>query len=140
MWRRYFALSGQTDKAGFSKCHKGVIKSHGRGELHSLERIIACNQVRFKKPRKGIVLRPERNQAKISLKLVVDAEFTGNKDTRKSIMGRVIYLNKTPIGWNSKGQESITLSSTEAEYVSNVYRDVSNVHQDESQPTNGSFD
>ena len=32
-------------------------------------------------------------------------------------MGRVIYLNETPIGWNSKGQGSVTLSSTEAEYV-----------------------
>ena len=67
---------------------------------------------------KGIVLRPKMNQANISLKLVVDAEFAGNKDTRKSIMGRVIYLNETPIGWNSKGQRSLTLSSTEAEYVS----------------------
>ena len=32
-------------------------------------------------------------------------------------MGQVIYLNGTPIGWNSKGQGSVTLSSTEAEYV-----------------------
>ena len=33
-------------------------------------------------------------------------------------MGRVIYLNETVIGWNSKGQGSVTLSTTEAEYVS----------------------
>ena len=72
----------------------------------------------LKTQEKGIVLRPERNQANISLKLIVDAEFAGNKDTRKSIMGRVIYLNEAPIGWNSKGQGSVTLSSTEAEYVS----------------------
>ena len=30
----------------------------------------------------------------------------------------MIYLNEAPIGWNSKGQGSMTLSSTEAEYVS----------------------
>ena len=72
----------------------------------------------LKTQEKGIVLKPEKNQANISLKLVVDAEFAGNKDTRKSIMGRVIYLNETPIEWNSKGQGSVTLSSTEAEYVS----------------------
>ena len=54
----------------------------------------------LKSQEKGIVLRPERNQENISLKLVVDAEFAGNKDTRKSIMGRMIYLNETPIGWN----------------------------------------
>ena len=72
----------------------------------------------LKTQEKGIVLRPEKNQGNISLKLIVDAEFAENNDTRKSIMGRVIYLNETPIGWNSKGQGSVTLSSTEAEYVS----------------------
>ena len=41
----------------------------------------------LKSQEKGIVLKPEKNQANISLKLVVDAEFAGNKDTRKSIMG-----------------------------------------------------
>ena len=29
-----------------------------------------------------------------------------------------MYLNDTPIGWNSKSQSCVTLSSTEAEYVS----------------------
>ena len=72
----------------------------------------------LKSQEKGIVLRPEKNRAKIKLKLVVDAEFAGDKDTRKSIMGRVIYLNGTVIGWNSKGQGSVTLSTTEANYVS----------------------
>ena len=49
---------------------------------------------------------------------MVDAEFAGDQDTRKSIMGRVIYLNGTPIGWHSKSMSSVTLLSTEAEYVS----------------------
>ena len=33
-------------------------------------------------------------------------------------MGRIIFLNRVPIGWNSKAMKSVTLSSTEAEYVS----------------------
>ena len=33
-------------------------------------------------------------------------------------MGRIIYLNGTPIGWNSKSMSSVTLLSTEVEYVS----------------------
>ena len=33
-------------------------------------------------------------------------------------MGRVIYLNDSPVGWNSKAMSGVTLSSTESEYVS----------------------
>ena len=33
-------------------------------------------------------------------------------------MGGIVYLNDTPIGWNSKKMTGVTLSSTEAEYVS----------------------
>ena len=48
----------------------------------------------------------------------MDAEFAGDQDNRRSIMGRVIYLNNAPIGWNSKAMSGVTLSSTEAKYVS----------------------
>ena len=72
----------------------------------------------LKSQEKGIVLRPDRKSATLDLKIMVDAEFAGDQDSRKSIMGRVIYLNRTPIGWNSKSMSSVTLSSTEAEYIS----------------------
>ena len=71
----------------------------------------------LKSQEKGILLKPDRKSANLDLKIMVDAEFAGDQDTRKSIMGRVIYLNRTPIGWNSKSMSSVTLSSTEAEYV-----------------------
>ena len=47
----------------------------------------------------------------------MDAEFARDQDNCKSIMGRVIYLNDVPIGWNSKAMSGVTLSSVEAEYV-----------------------
>ena len=72
----------------------------------------------LKSQEKGIVLRPNRKSANLDLKIMVDTEFAGDQDSRKSIMGRVIYLNRTPIGWNLKSMSSVTLSSTEAEYVS----------------------
>ena len=47
----------------------------------------------------------------------LDSDFVGDQDTRRSVSGFVIYLNDAPINWRSKSQKSVTLSSTEAEYV-----------------------
>ena len=54
----------------------------------------------------------------LNLKIFVDAEFAGDQDNCRSIMGRVIYLNDAPIGWNSKAMSGVTLFSTKAECVS----------------------
>ena len=40
-----------------------------------------------------------------------------DQDNRKSVTGYLIYVNGSLIMWKSKMQESVTLSSTEAEYV-----------------------
>ena len=66
----------------------------------------------------GIVLAPDRKVVKLDLKIMVDAEFAGDQDNQKSIMGRIIYLNEVPIRWNSKAMSGVTLSSTLVEYVS----------------------
>ena len=71
----------------------------------------------LKTKEKGLVLKPN-NSATLQLKIYVDAEFAGDADNRQSIMGRVIYLNNSPVGWNSKAMSGVTLSSTESEYVS----------------------
>ena len=68
--------------------------------------------------KKGIVLKPDAKLVKLDLKIMVDAEFAGDQDNRKSIVGRIIYLNNEPIGWNPKAMSGVSLSSTEAEYVS----------------------
>ena len=46
----------------------------------------------------GIVLAPDRKEVKLDLKIMVDAEFAGDQVSQKSIMGRITYLNGTPIG------------------------------------------
>jgi hypothetical protein len=51
------------------------------------------------------------------LEVFSDSDYCGDKDTRRSVYGYVIYCNGSPIAWRSKGQKSVTLSSTEAEYV-----------------------
>ena len=46
-----------------------------------------------------------------------DSDFAGDKDTRISVTGFCIYIGKCLVSWRSRGQKSVTLSSTEAEYV-----------------------
>ena len=46
-----------------------------------------------------------------------DSDWAGDKDTRISVSGYVIFLLGVPVSWKSKGQRSVTLSSSEAELV-----------------------
>ncbi|UYV81278.1 hypothetical protein LAZ67_20000641 [Cordylochernes scorpioides] len=47
----------------------------------------------------------------------VDADWGGNLVDRKSHTGIVYFLARGPIAWESKKQETVTLSSTESEYI-----------------------
>jgi hypothetical protein len=60
-----------------------------------------------------------------------DSDYSGDKDTRRSVSGYVIYCNGSPVAWRSKGQKSVTLPSTEVEYVavSEAVREVKFVYQ-----------
>ena len=64
------------------------------------------------------MLNPDKKSVILNLNFFVDAEFARDQDNRRSIMGRIIYLNDTPIGWNSKATSGVTLSSAEADHVS----------------------
>jgi len=60
-----------------------------------------------------------------------DSDFARDKETRVSIAGFIIYLLGVPISWKSKGMRSVTLSSSEAEYValSEAAKEVKFVYQ-----------
>ena len=62
----------------------------------------------------GLKIDPEPNENeklnKWNLKVYTDSDYAGDKDTR-------IFLLNVPILWRSKAQRSVTLSSSEAEYV-----------------------
>ena len=51
-------------------------------------------------------------------KLIVysDSDWAGDKDTRHSVGGYIMYLAGVPILWKSKIQRTVSLSSAEAEY------------------------
>ena len=46
-----------------------------------------------------------------------DSDYAGDPETRVSIAGFLLYFMGVPISWKSKGMKSVTLSSTEAEFV-----------------------
>lgn len=46
-----------------------------------------------------------------------DADFAGDKETRKSTSGFVIKLGNAPVVWGSQKQRCVALSTTESEYV-----------------------
>ena len=51
------------------------------------------------------------------LEALCDSDFAGDKEKRISVTGYVVYFMGVPIAWKSRGQKSVVLSSTEAEYV-----------------------
>ena len=54
----------------------------------------------------------------LELWLHCDASWADDPQTQKTTAGHIIYVGKSPIKWMSKQQNLVTLSTTEAEYVS----------------------
>ena len=46
-----------------------------------------------------------------------DSDWAGNADDRKSTSGGCFYMGKNLVSWMSKKQNSISLSTVEAEYI-----------------------
>jgi len=63
------------------------------------------------------VKRDNRANGKWELTCYSDGDYAGNPDTRRSISGHVLFLNGIPISFSSKAQKSVTLSSSEAEWI-----------------------
>ena len=63
----------------------------------------------------GITFR--KTADKLTLTGYADADWAGDLDDRKSTSGYVFMLGGGPISWKSRKQQSVALSSTEAEYL-----------------------
>ena len=79
----------------------------------------------------GLKIEPKQDDVKWSLVAYTDSDWAGDKESRISISGYILYFAGVPIAWRSKAQKNITLSSSEAEYValSDCVKDVRFVMQ-----------
>ena len=46
-----------------------------------------------------------------------DSDYAGDKESRKSVTGYGVYLQGCLIAWKSRGQKTVSLSSSEVEYL-----------------------
>ena len=67
----------------------------------------------------GLKMNPKKlsEDGLFELNLFSDSDWAGDKETRISITGFCIFILGCPISWKSKGQKSISLSSSEAEVI-----------------------
>ena len=63
-----------------------------------------------------LVMKPT-NEFHWNIKVYCDLDYAGDEDNMRRVSGYVIYLNNCPIAWKSRGQKTVALSSTEAEYI-----------------------
>jgi hypothetical protein len=60
---------------------------------------------------------PEPRGKSVQINCFVDADHAGNKVTRRSHSGILIYLNSAPIDWYSKRQNTVESSSFGSEFI-----------------------
>jgi hypothetical protein len=65
----------------------------------------------------ALKIKPNKQNGVFTLGRVSDSEFGGEKDTRISFYGYLLFFCGGLIAWKSKAGKSATLSSTEAEYL-----------------------
>ena len=58
---------------------------------------------------------PKGNE--LTLVAYINADWEGNMDDRKSTSGEALYIGDCLVSWSSKKKPSVSLSTTEVEYI-----------------------
>jgi hypothetical protein len=93
-----------------SKVMDGATEAHWKALLRAINYALSTEK-------KGLVLSPTLMDGKFILNGLSDSEYAGDRETRHSVFGYIVYFCGAPIAWKSKAMRSVTLSTTEAEYV-----------------------
>ena len=92
-----------------SKVADGATEAHWKALLQVIKYVLSTENY-------GLKIKPTLKE-NFYMEGISDSEYAGDKDTRISVYGYILYFCGAPIAWKSKGGKSVTLSSTEAEYV-----------------------
>ena len=92
-----------------SKVGDGALPAHWKALMRTIKYVLQTSNL-------GLKIEPNKSEEEYTLEGVTDSEYAGDKDTRISVYGFVIYFCGSPIAWKSKSGKTVTLSSTEAEY------------------------
>ena len=86
--------------------------SHGDVHWQAVKRIM-----RYLKGTRSMRLRIGGARAPEQLIGYADADWANDRDDRRSVTGYVFSFAGGPVSWSSRGQRTVALSSTEAEYM-----------------------
>ncbi len=102
-----------------SKVGDGATQAHWKALMRTIKFVLDTRKI-------GLKILPHQYNGNYILEGISDSEYAGDKDTRISVYGYIIYFCGVPVAWKSKSGKSVTLSSTEAEYfaISEVAKEI----------------
>ena len=93
-----------------SKVADGATPGHWKALIRLIKYVLDTRKLKLK-------MEPQiRADNNFFLEGISHSEYSGDKETRISVYGYIVYFCGAPIAWKSKAGKSVTLSSTEAEY------------------------
>jgi hypothetical protein len=95
-----------------SKCLDGSTEACNKEMHRVIKYVLDTKDMGLKLWPTGVMGEPWR------MVVFTDSDYAGDPVSRRSVSGYIIYLHGVPLCWRSKAQRSVTLSSTEAEWVS----------------------
>ena len=110
----YLTKHTRPDIANAVREHSRMMDGASKEHLNSLLRIIKYVIDTKNHTLKMKITRNDENL--FNIKGYSDSDYAGNKDDRKNLTGLVVYCAGVPVAWKSKGQKTVSLSSTESEY------------------------
>jgi len=88
------------------------LEKHNNTHWQAVKRIF-----RYLKGTKNLGIMYTNSEGKFNLVGFSDSDYAGDKDTRRSTTGYLFELANGPVTWCSKRQNTVSLSTTEAEFI-----------------------